>query len=399
MSDVISLTAAMRSNLLTLQKTDSQIGTIQNILATGKKVNSALDDPTAFFAAQALSNRASDLSALLDSMGQAVSTVQAADDGISAATDLVNQMKSVAQSAKDGATGSSTAKVFSKEFTLAEAADITGDANIAALDSIDFSVDGAAAVTAAVVANDSLADYAATIDALAGVAARVVNGDTAGTLRLEITAETEGETLQFTNNVNDLVVAGLALEDVDGVALADAQTITPGTGAPTDAASLQSQYNELVSQYNDLIGDSGYRGTNLLGNQDLTVTYNEDGTSTQTLTGKDFTTAGTIATVSAASDFSSVAEIDAEIARVDATLANLRTEAKVLGNSLATVQTRLEFTKEQINNLEIGSDKLTLADKNEEGAKLLALQTSQQLGIQALSLASQSNQSVLQLFR
>ena len=70
----ISLTASMRSNLLSLQQTQSLMDTTQERLSTGKKVNSAIDNPSSYYTAQSLTNRASDLSSLLDSMGQAVQT-------------------------------------------------------------------------------------------------------------------------------------------------------------------------------------------------------------------------------------------------------------------------------------------------------------------------------------
>jgi flagellin-like hook-associated protein FlgL len=76
----------------------------------------------------------------------------------------------------------------------------------------------------------------------------------------------------------------------------------------------------------------------------------------------------------------------------------VRNFGSTLANDLSIIQTRQDFTKETINNLQEGSDKLTLADKNEEGARLLALQTQQQLGVISLSMASQSAQSVLRLF-
>jgi flagellin len=69
-----------------------------------------------------------------------------------------------------------------------------------------------------------------------------------------------------------------------------------------------------------------------------------------------------------------------------------------LANSLSIVQTRQTFTEDLVNELEAGAEKLTVADTNEEGAKLLALQTRQQLGVTSLSLAVQSQQSVLRLF-
>src|SRR5271157_829232 len=99
MTQAVTLTAAMRANLLSLQTTGSKLGTAQLDLSTGNKVNSALDNPVNFFAAQALNQRASSLSALLDGMGQAVSTLQATNQGITSITTLVNQLTSIANSA------------------------------------------------------------------------------------------------------------------------------------------------------------------------------------------------------------------------------------------------------------------------------------------------------------
>lgn len=110
-SDVV-LTAALRSNLLSLQNTQRQIDVTQNRLATGRKVNSALDNPQSFFAAQALTNRASDLTRLLDSIGQSIQVIKAADNGITALTKLVEQAESVATSARDAlSSGQAEAKV------------------------------------------------------------------------------------------------------------------------------------------------------------------------------------------------------------------------------------------------------------------------------------------------
>ena len=97
----ISLTASMRSNLLSLQDTSALMSRTQERLSSGKKVNSAIDNPSSFYTAQSLNNRASDLSALLDSMGQAISTIKAADEGIEAITSFVEQAKAVATSALD----------------------------------------------------------------------------------------------------------------------------------------------------------------------------------------------------------------------------------------------------------------------------------------------------------
>ena len=103
----ISLTASMRSNLLSLQQTQSLMDTTQERLSTGKKVNSAIDNPSSYYTAQSLTNRASDLSSLLDSMGQAVQTIQAANEGIEAITEFASQAKAIANSANDTSDGAS----------------------------------------------------------------------------------------------------------------------------------------------------------------------------------------------------------------------------------------------------------------------------------------------------
>lgn len=97
----ISLTASMRSNLLSLQNTQSLMDMTQERLSTGKKVNSAIDNPSSYYASQSLTNRASDLNALLDSMGQAIQTIKAANEGIESITAFAEQAKAIANSARD----------------------------------------------------------------------------------------------------------------------------------------------------------------------------------------------------------------------------------------------------------------------------------------------------------
>src|SRR5580692_510352 len=98
MSD-ITLSAGVRQNLLALQNTASLLSTTQERLSTGKKVNSAQDNPANFFTSQSLNNRANDLNSLLDSIGQAQQTLSAADQGITSLTDLVQSAKSIANQA------------------------------------------------------------------------------------------------------------------------------------------------------------------------------------------------------------------------------------------------------------------------------------------------------------
>lgn len=265
----ISLTSGMRSNLVSLQGTVDLLNRTQERLSTGKKVNSALDNPTSFFTAQSLNQRASDLASLKDGMGQAIQTVKAADAGISAITSLIAAAKGIAQSA-------------------------------------------------------------------------------------------------------------LATQD------AAART------------AYNSQYTEILTQIDNLAGDSGYKGTNLLNDQDLTVVFNEDGSSTLTVTG--FLASSTGLAITNTGGWALDSDITTDITSMDAAVTTLRTNAAGLSANLNLITVRQDFTSQMVNTLTTGSDKLTLADMNEEGANMLMLQTRQALGTTALSLSAQAAQSVLKLF-
>ena len=109
-------------------------------------------------------------------------------------------------------------------------------------------------------------------------------------------------------------------------------------------------------------------------------------------------TAAPLSIATAANSWAGSADIQAATDNLTAALTSLRTESQTLSANLSTVQIRQDFTKATINTLQTGSADLTLADSNEEGANLLALQTRQQLSTTALSLASQADQNVLRLF-
>ena len=271
MSNIV-LSAGVRANLLQLQQTSDLITQTQTRLATGKRVNSALDNAINFFTAQGLDNRASDLNGLLDTMSNGISTIQAANNGITAITKLVQSAQSLVSQAQQ---------------------------------------------------------------------------------------------------------------------TTDAPTLT----------SLSTQYNALLTQIGQLAGDSGFNGVNLLGGDSLTIKLDETGTSTTTVTGVTYTGASPLGIANAANNWGSPADITVASGDLTAALTTLRAESQTLSASLSVVQIRQDFTKATINTLQTGSDNLTLADSNQEGANLLALQTRQQLSSTALSLASQADQNVLRLFR
>src|SRR5947209_20614936 len=215
MSNIV-LSGGVRSNLLNLQATGDLIALTQTRLSTGKRVNSALDNPTNFFTAQSLNNRASDLSGLLDSMGNAVKTIQAADNGISAITKLVESGRALARQALQ-----------------------TSDA--------------------------------------------------------------------------------------------------------TERASLATQFTDIRTQIDALAADAGFNGTNLLNGNDLTVTFNEDGSSTQTIANVTDTTSSDLAVAAPLGSWALHATSQISTDPTTAALPTLPTQSKALGSSLSTAQARQGF--------------------------------------------------------
>ena len=372
----ISLTASMRSNLLSLQQTQSLMDTTQERLSTGKKVNSAIDNPSSYYAAQSLTNRASDLSALLDSMGQAIQTIQAADEGIKTITEFAEQAKAVANSARDEAVDMSSAKL-----TIGALA--AGKSKAAQIDITINNADGTAGtpVTVNIEANKTLEEVKASV-------------------LEQINKEGSGLKASFDDTGALLITAQ------DG-ATATVATTTPGDFTLSVPKSepqvnesrqkLAAQFDSILAQIDKVANDSSYKGVNLLQGNDLKVVFNEDRSSDLVVEGKDASSAG-LKIAASANGWQTDADIDASITQIEDAIKELRTMSSEFGNNYSIVQSRETFTENLINVLEEGSDKLTLADMNEESANMLALQTRQQLAINSLSLASQAAQSVLKLF-
>src|ERR1700744_682388 len=141
----IVLSASVRQNLLALQSTASLLATTQNDLATGNKVNTALDNPTEFFTAQSLNNRAGDIANLLDGIGNGVQILQAANTGLTSLSSLVANAQSIANQVLQSPTGYSTkSTVTSNTLTGATASDLLGVVNATVTSSAETSSLGTA---------------------------------------------------------------------------------------------------------------------------------------------------------------------------------------------------------------------------------------------------------------
>ena len=446
----VTLSSATRSNLPSLQDTASLTATNQNRLSTGKKVNSALDNPVNFFTASALNDRSASLKGLLDGISNGVQTIQAASKGIDSVTNLVKQLQSTVKQAQTNA--------------ATNLPKITGQLGGATPTGLATSAEAGAAgksqrdTALAKTLYGSVATATATSNGIVGLTTTATTGAT-DVFRIQAGNSTYDIDLNSSSTVGNLVneinKSGIATAQVDSggqlvvtgtgsdaltVALGakvtasgaftatDTETaklvgalgtganqvdVTGVTGGGTSAArsSLISQFNDVRDQLDQLAKDSGFNGTNLLGGDKLSIVFNEKTGNAQSkldVQGSTISSSGLgvgklvdSATSQTNGDFG--VQNNSDLGKAADSLTNalttLRSLSSNLGSNLATAQTRQDFTKQISDVLNTGAANLTSADLNEEAANSNALSTRQSLGISALSLANQANQGILQLLR
>jgi len=373
----ITLSAGIRQNLLSLQNTAANLTTTQEHLATGKKVNTAFDNPTSYFTSQSLNNRANDLSALLDQIGQAQQTLDAANNGLTSLTSLLEQALSTAQQAQ--------------QTTPTAAAATTGSVALTSLNAggnLLINV-GANSYTVAITADEALTSIEAQINAVSGL------GSTGA-----VTASDDGSGhLVLTGNTNTTAFTVSANAESAALGVTTSATVSNAV-APVSATrtTLQGNYNNILTQIDQLAGDSSYNGVNLLNGDNLKVLFNENGTSSLTITGVTFNSKGLGLSAASGTGFLDNNNITASETAINAAITTVRAQTETFGTNSGTISTRQTFEQNMINTLQTGASNLVLADQNQESANLLTLQTQQQLEISALSIANQANQSVLKLF-
>ncbi|WFE91862.1 flagellin [Roseibium porphyridii] len=496
MPDIV-LSSAVRDNLLSLKQTADLQSVTQTRLATGLKVNTALDNPNSFFTAQSLNDRASDLSNLLDNMGQAVQTIRAADKGITSITKLVESAKAIANQALQtsseyerkqftsqyndlleqiedmardssykgknllagagnelevifnedstsnltvepvdftdtslddglnlddldpGGTGTSSFNLFGGSTTLAMTG-LQASSNLTDLgdwaNGDQVTITDSSGTTTLTVGTDitTVQDYVDAVNDLNGAHATFdeatdsisitsgldnaisISKDNAGGGTATDGSATGGTTSTLSvsalSSTSTLVVSG-------GFQAGDTITITDGNGFEPASLEIDAEttVSDLVTFIDNVKGlDASFSGgsISLIGE----VSFNIDSSNSDFNRTTLASTVGTVGLSAAASEFKTDTDIDRTLQAINAALDELRSAARAMGTSLSTVEVRTDFTQNLINTLEVGAGELTIADMNEEGANMLALQTRQQLSSTALSLANQADQSVLSLF-
>ena len=474
----ITLTAAVRSNLLSLQDVTANQATTQQRLATGKKVNSALDNPTNYFTAAALSARAGELTNLLDSMTNGINTLKAADNGLTSITTTIQSMQaSVTQARQDaswqsqsysidastfgttasvvkfsgGAVGSTPVSVNLNEHQVATGVGGNGTSAIGTAGNLTIQasdINGGNQITVAVSATDTATDIATNINKAAGyslasvdasnqlvltdegpntvtvggasaAAAGFAGANATSSQAFTATAESVDDIASAINNnknlqglvkasnnagqlqITNLSIIALTVTGVGSSGKIDGSTGTSTIGGNTVRKNLVDQFNQLKDQLDKTAADSSFNGINLLQGDSLKLFFNELSTSSLTIQSTNVAgvSSSTLSIGSATNtEFQNNSALDARLQGLHTALTQVASQASAFGSNLSVVQNRQTFTNAMVNTLQTGSDGLTLADGNLEGANMLALQTRQQLSIQALSLASQANAAVMRLF-
>ncbi|WP_020187675.1 flagellin [Methylopila sp. 73B] len=508
----IALNSAVRSNLRTMQSTTELLNRTEERLSTGKKVNSALDNPSSFFTAKSLERRSGDLGTLLDNVSNSVQTLEAADNGIKGISDILESLKSTARSAQqselavdtkaqlksvvmsglqgdnllsndtttaavsttfagveatdathsggaltvNGATvnisaNDTAAQVKTKidslnitglsvtdnagvlEFELESGDDINIGGSSTLLDSLGLIADGAT-TTSVSSTNGTLATTTSGASALKDTT--LTFADKYGALKTVTFASSKGadnvDTIDELNSwlkTNDVQLqasvdnegdddAQLVFETTNaiansvpkvatGSAIGAAAAFASGAfSAPVldqSAAEVRSNYaddyNSALEEILKLAQDSDYNGVNLLNGDDLSIVFNESGSSQLEVKGVEFSAEGLGLDSISAEDFYDSASINSVIDRIEAAMQTVEDQSAKFGSQLQIVQTREDFTKSMIGTLEDGALALTGADTNEEAANLATLQTRQSLIVSSLSISTQQESAVLQLLQ
>lgn len=446
----------MRGSLLALQGMGTKINHTQERLSTGREVNSALDNPINYFASVEHLNRAAQLSGRKDEIREAVQKVSAANNGINAISNLLKSASALAASAQ--ATSDQTSRdslaaqfdvILSQIDTIAADSGYRGT-NLLNGDSltVNFSEDsgqstlniaGATATsTGLAVSKTSSGGEPVITTTTQGVGTGHSYSGVNSTASFTYTGPTAGPGDTIT--INNVDISGTP-DLTATTALDGTNVIIWGSGTTGENISTISGDSRYINVTRTAIGATTYNtgdtirleffrpfpifirtfGTNntaaelsnikvggvlqTAGTDYDLVTRAGDGKAdivfrigSQPADGAAITADVTTTTGGGANPWTSTSNIESSMTQLKSAIDTMRTNANQLTAYSATLTTRLDFISDMSNVLQTGSENLTLADMNEEGANMLMLQTRQSLGASSLSMSAQSAQSVLQMF-
>jgi flagellin-like hook-associated protein FlgL len=384
----VSLPAASRSALLALSSIQNDMGKLQKRLASGKRVSSPIDNPTAYFLAQSLTSRAASLSGLTDSISSAQSTIAAANAGITAIQSLLTSAQSLANSALQSTvstvtvTGTNSSALTTGSIIASNAGSAT---RFKAGDVVTVS-DGTTTATYTAVNNDTVQTFLNAVNNTAG-------------LKVTASLNSSGQ-IQLATTAAANVTIGATVNGAGGGTLNGIIGLTAGTTNYTvnsTRSSYATQFNSLRTQIDAVVQDSGFNGVNLLSGSSLNVTFNENGSSSLTVAGVTVTSAG-LSVAASTNNWQNDTDINAAVTALSNAVSSLQETSVALSSMTAVMSARSDFNKAMVDTLNSGADEIVGTDVNEDSALLLALQTRQQVAITALSFTQGANSTALKLF-
>ena len=381
------LSASSNASLNALNSIQAQMNAAQRRITTGKRVSSPIDDPAAFFTASGLTGRAASLNSLFDNMANAQNALTAASKAVTSIQSLLSSAQSIATQALQSADTLIT---------------VTGNNSNALTTSTTIASNGGSASrfrtgdTFTVSDGTTTATYTAANNDTLQTLLNAVN-NTAG-LKVTASLNSSGQIqLAATSGVN--VTVGATMNGAGGATLNSVTGLTAGTTtfvANTARSSLASQFDTLRSQIDQAVQDAGYEGVNFLNGSNLSVAFNETGSSKLDITGATISASG-LGMAASTGQFQTDTDINTAVTNITTAIANLYAASSTLGSTGAIMDARKEFNQSLVDIIERGADELTAADTNADSALLIALQTRQQLITTTLSITASSDRNALRL--
>lgn len=383
---VAPISSAARSALGALSSVQTEINAVQTRLATGKRVSRPTDNPTAYFLAAGLNSRANSISALMSDITSTQNAISAANNGITAIKALLASAQTIANQALQSpqslvtVTGSNTSAMS----TSTQIASTAGSATrFRAGDTVTVS-DGTTTATYTAVNGDTVQTFLNAINGTSGLQV-TASLNSSGQIKLSATSNvnvTVGGTVNGTGTIPSV------LSLVVGATNHTTNTVRSG---------LATQFDSLLSQIDQAAEDAGFNGVNFLTGSTASVTLNETGTSTLTITGSQATSSA-LSVSSAANSWQLDTNINTALSAISSALTSLQGISASIGSMATVMQTRVDFNKAMVDTLNASAEELTVNDANEDSAVLLALQTRQQIAATALSMTRGADTAALRLF-
>ena len=349
MSNDISTSAGIRTSVLALKNNSVLFDRTTERLATGKKVNRALDNPTNYFAAVNLTDKSAGLESRMDGISQSVASIKAADTGITGLRSLLTQLKGTVDTALTQ-TSYEARRDLGEQFNQIMGQMIT-------------------------MAKDS--NY---------------NG-------INFLQGSEVQTVQFADSFNEstLKVRGFNISGNNNSGTLDSNSELVSSSVTTDIDFGIQQARSSSVASTETAASLGIHAQIAAGKEKYAFTFDINGSEAIGIKGYGIDNAEADGHEIDWGRATYVDDLKGVIEDIETMEDVLKNQASLLANNLSTMTIREDFTNELIDIYNEGADDLTAADLNEEGANLLALQTSGSLATQSLSLSSQNHQSVLQL--